>query len=336
MTATVVVRLLVVGAILVLPAAGFAQEATLSGTVTDSTGGVLPGVTVQAVHEASGNTFQAVTDERGTYRIAVRIGVYRITAKLRGLRRPRSGLELLVGQTAVVNLQMSPSGVQESVTVTGDAPLLETTQSSLGGNIDSRQMQELPVNGRNWQDLVVLAPGNRANAVTDAPTSGDRSGNRDYQLNMDGQEVSQNMIGSNRGQPRFSRDAIAEFQFLSSRFDATQGRSSGVQVNAITKSGTNRPSGTFAAYFRDDEFKAADFITDRVLPYSNQQMSGTFGGPIMRDKFHFFANYEYEREPRRAGVLDRLALHSTSRWRARDGCTWVARAWIISSRSRRA
>jgi hypothetical protein len=299
MSATIRVMSIAVAGVLLATCTATAQEAALSGTVVDTTGGVLPGVAVQAVHEASGNTFHAVTDERGSYRLPVRIGVYRITAELSGFTTvTRSGLELLVGQTGVVSFQLSPSGVQESVTVTGEAPLLETTQSSLGGNIDSRQMQELPVNGRNWQDLVVLAPGNRANAVSDAPTSGDRSGNRDYQLNMDGQEVSQNMIGSNRGQPRFSRDAIAEFQFLSSRFDATQGRSSGVQVNAITKSGTNRPAGTFAGYFRDDRLKSADFITGRVLPYSNQQLSGTFGGPILRDKLHFFANYEYEREPR--------------------------------------
>ena len=288
-----------VAAILMAPRIASSQEAALSGTVTDATGGVLPGVTVVAVHEASGNTFQAVTDERGGYRIAVRIGLYRLTAELSGFATlTRSGVEVQVGQTGVVNLQLSPSGVQESVTVTGEAPLIETTQSSLGGNIDARQMQELPVNGRNWQDLVVLAPGNRANAVSDAPTSGDRGGNRDYQLNMDGQEVSQNMIGSNRGQPRFSRDAIAEFQFLSSRFDATQGRSSGVQVNAVTKSGTNMPSGSFSGYFRKDDLKSNDFITGRKLPYSNQQLSTTFGGPIVRDEVHFFANYEYEREPR--------------------------------------
>jgi hypothetical protein len=95
---------------------------------------------------------------------------------------------------------------------------------------------------------------------------------------MDGQEVSVAQ-GGNRGQPRFSRDAIAEFQFLSSRFDATQGRSTGVQVNAITKSGANIPAGSFSGYFRDDNFNAADFIAGNVLPYSNQQLSATFGGP---------------------------------------------------------
>ena len=98
-------------------------------------------------------------------------------------------------------------------------------------------------------------------------------------------------------QPRYSRDAIAEFELITNRFDATQGRSQGMVVNAITKSGTNTPAGTFSGYFRDDAMNAEDFIQQRVLPYSDQQLSGTFGGPIRRDRIHFFGNYEYEREP---------------------------------------
>src|SRR5436190_16210872 len=297
MPATIIRRLLVVCAIVTMPVTAYAQEATLSGTVADSTGGVLPGVTVTALHGASGNTFEAVTDERGTYRIAARAGVYRVTAALTGFSTAtRSGLEVLVGQQVVVNLQMAPSTVQESVTVTAEAPLVDTTSSRLGGNVDPRQTQELPINGRDWLALTTLAPGMRANATDLGPTTGERLGNREFQLNMDGQEVSVAQ-GGNRGQPRFSRDAIAEFQFLSSRFDATQGRSTGVQVNAITKSGTNRSAGSLSGYFRDDAFNAADFIAGNVLPYSNQQLSATFGGPILKDRLHYFANYEYEREP---------------------------------------
>lgn len=290
-----VIGVLVIVVMMALPAAAYPQEATLSGTVTDATGGVLPGVTVTAVHEMSGNTFLGVTDERGTFRIPVRTGIYRMTLELPGFTTlNRGGLELLVGQTAVVSLQMAPSGVQESVTVTGEAPLLDVTQSSLGGNIDPRQMQELPVNGRNWQDLAMLAPGSRANAGGDSPIPRE-SGN--YQINMDGQQITQTVAGSGFGNPRFSRDAIAEFEFVSNRFDATQGRSSGVQVNAISRSGTNTPSGSLSGYFRDERFNAADHVVGRVLPYSDQQVSATFGGPIRKDRIHFFANYEYEREP---------------------------------------
>ena len=120
---------------------------------------------------------------------------HRAAARIRDLTR--SGLELLVGQQAVANLQLAPSTVQESVTVTGEAPLLDVTSSSLGGNIDPRQVSEMPVNGRNWQDLAMLAPGSRANAMDDGkPTQGGgtASGNRrDFQMNLDGQQVSQNL-----------------------------------------------------------------------------------------------------------------------------------------------
>ena len=98
-------------------------------------------------------------------------------------------------------------------------------------------------------------------------------------------------------QPGFSRDAIAEFEFLSNRFDATVGRSLGSTVNAITRSGTNTLSGTFSGYFRDDQFNAADPIAGRVLPYSNRQLGVTFGGPLRRDRVHFFGAFEHESEP---------------------------------------
>ena len=292
--------LLIVGASVALPETGLAQEATLSGTVSDATGGVLPGVTVTATHMASGNTFLAVTDERGAYRLPVRTGVFQVTAELPGFTTAtRSGLPLLVGQQAVLDFQLSPSSVQETVTVTAETPLIDVAGSTVAGNIDPRQMQELPLNGRNWLDLTMLAPGSRTNAVSDAPLAreGIFTEFGSFQINVDGQQVTNNIAGSAFGNPRYSRDAIAEFEFVSNRFDAAQGRSGGVQVNVITKSGTNVPSGSLSGYFRDDRFNAADFIQQRVLPYSNQQLSATFGGPIRRDRTHFFANYEYEREP---------------------------------------
>jgi hypothetical protein len=273
-----------------------AQEVALSGTVTDSTDAVLPGVTVTAVHVDSGNKFTAVTDASGQYRIAaMRAGVYQVTAELAGFTTViRENAELLVGQRGVLNLRMTISTVTESLTVTGAAPLVDLTQSKLGGNIDPRQLSDLPVNGRNWMALTMLAPGSRTNAVTESPF-GTHAGQ--FQLNVDGQQVSNMMACARWGQPKFSRDAIAEFEFISSRFDATQGRSIGVQVNAITKSGTNQYSGTLSGYFRDDAFNAADFIVHRVLPYSDQQVSGTFGGPLKKDKAHFFGYYEGERNP---------------------------------------
>ena len=279
-----------------LPAAGLAQEAVLTGTITDSTGAVLPGVTVTAVHEATGNTFEAVTDGRGAFRIPARIGTYRLTAELPGFSTVnRTGITLQVGQTATVDMSMAVSTLQETVTVTGEAPLIDVSTSVVGGNIDARQVQELPIQGRDWTSLALLAPGNRTTAMGGTPVQ-DRADVREYQLNVDGQQVTQQLgIG---GQPLYSRDSIAEFQFISNRFDATQGRSSGVQVNAVTKSGTNTVSGLASGWFRDSDWNAEDPVLNRVVPFSNQQFSTAVGGPIVRDRLHYFANYEYDRTPK--------------------------------------
>jgi hypothetical protein len=292
-------KALFIAIFLILPVLASAQEAILTGTITDATGGVLPGVTVTVVHDATGNRFESVTDERGIYRIATRVGANTLTAELQGFATAsRAGVQLLVGQTAAVNIQMSPSTVQETVTVTAEAPLLNVTTSSLGGNVDPQQVQELPVNGRNWMALALLAPGSRTsstNATTPLPDRNDGE-NREFQLNVDGQQVSAD-IGTG-GQPRYSQDSIAEFQFLSNRFDATQGRSSGVQVNVITRSGTNQLSGLIRGNFRDDSLNAEHPVLGRVVPINNQQISTALGGPLMRDKLHYFGNFEYEREPR--------------------------------------
>ena len=302
MTSVVVRRFVAVVVVLTLPVAAHAQEAVLGGTVTDSTGAVLPGVTIRAVHEASGNSFEAVTDQRGAYRIPVRVGVFQVRATLAGFTTAtQNGVEVLVGQTVAVNLQLAPGGVAEAVTVTGQTPLIGTT-SSLGGNVDPRQVQELPVNGRNWIALSLLAPGSRTNpsatgtaAQTPLP---DRNGGeaREFQLNIDGQQVSADIgVG---GQPKYSQDSIAEFQFISNRFDATMGRSTGVQVNAVTKSGSNQLSGLFRGNFRNSKFNAENPVLGRVEPIDNQQLSGALGGPIVLNTLHYFANYEYEHEPK--------------------------------------
>jgi hypothetical protein len=289
--------LVVVISILALPAIGFAQEAVLTGTVADSTGAVLPGVTVTAVHAATGNTFVAVSDSRGIYRVPVRVGAYRVTAELSGFNAVmRDGVQLLVGQTATLNLQMALSGVTENVTVTGEAPLLNVSTSEVGTNVDPQQMSELPVQGRDWMTLALLAAGNRTNDMGGAPVQDSREDNPEYQTNIDGQQVTATMGPG--GQPKFSRDTIGEFQFIANRFDATQGRSTGVQVNAITKSGTNALSGLFSGYFRNSDWNAADHVLGVVVPGSEQQWSTAVGGPIIRDRLHYFGHYEFDRSPR--------------------------------------
>src|SRR3954469_14116463 len=243
----VVRRLLVFALVLLVPAASYAQDATLTGTVKDTSGGVLPGVTITALHEATGNTFVAVTDSVGAFRLPVRTGTYRLTVELPGFATIMRSVTLLLGQIAAVDLQLSPSTVQESVTVTGEAPLIDTQSSVLAGNIDPKQMQELPINGRNWMDLAMLAPVGRQNQMSGVPLL--RQGYS--QINIDGQQVTNNYIGIGDDQPGFSRDSIAEFEVITNRFDATQGRSAGMIANAITKSGTNAFSGGIGGYFRD-------------------------------------------------------------------------------------
>ncbi len=284
-------RLIAVLTLATMPASALAQEATLSGTVSDSSGGVLPGVTVTALHEATGNTYLAVTDERGAFRVPVRTGGYQLVVELPGFSTITRRTELLVGQTAVVTLEMAPAALEEAITVRAEAPLIDTASSALGSNVDPRQMRELPLNGRNFVDLTMLAPGSRQNASAD-----ELGGIGSFQLNVDGLRVTQNQTGG-FGQPKYSRDAIAEFEFISNRFDAIYGGSSGTIVNAITKSGTNEFSGSMSGYFRNDRFIAEDFVARRVLPYSDSQLSWTLGGPLLRNRAHFFGNFEYEREP---------------------------------------
>jgi hypothetical protein len=290
------VLLLCLCTLVLLPAAASAQESTITGTITDATGAVLPGVAILAVHEATGNQFEAVSDGRGIFRIPVRVGTYRLSAELPGFTRiERMGVQLLVGQTVTLNMQMSPSTIQETVTVTGEAPLIETTQSTVGGNIDPLQMSELPVQGREWMALALLAPGNRTTQIGDEPVTVPREDNPAFALNLDGQQVG-NTLGA-LNQPRYSRDTIAEFEFVSNRFDATQGRSPAAMVNAVTKSGTNAFAGHFSGTFRDSEWSAEDHVLERKVPFKNQQYSTTAGGPIMRDRMHYFGNYEYSRTP---------------------------------------
>jgi len=298
-------RAVLIGAILLLPVAAWAQDAVLTGTVTDSTGGVLPGVTVTATNQATGNKFVGVTDERGIYRMPVRVGTYQVIAELQGFSTAmRNGVDLLVGQTASLNMQLGPSTLQETVTVTGEAPLIDLKNSTIGGNVDPKQVQELPVNGRNWMALALVAPGSRTDpfatgTAAQTPLPDRNNGEaRDFQLNVDGQQVSAD-IGTG-GQPKYSQDSIAEFQFVANRFDATMGRSTGVQVNAITKSGSNQLQGLVRGNFRDSRWNAKNPVLGVKEPIKNQQYSFTLGGPIVKDKLHYFGNYEYERQPQTA------------------------------------
>ncbi len=282
-----------------IPAVAIAQgTSSMTGRVTDESRAVLPGVTVVATEVSTGREYVAVTDQSGQYRLpSVQPGTYRVRAELTGFATVvTENVELLVGRDAAVPFAMRVATLQETLTVTAAAPLVSTRSSTVAGNIDRRQMEDLPILGRNWLDMSLLVKGITANSA-----QGNRAGvvrDDQFQLNVDGQQITQGISASDSfGQPRISREAIAEYELATSMYDVTQGRSVGIQVQAISRSGTNDLHGAVYGNFRDDAFNAADKVARRVLPYSNTQTGFSIGGPIVRNRVHYFGSYEYEREP---------------------------------------
>ena len=275
----------------------YAQQASIVGVATDDTKAVLPGVNVTAVDQAAGRQLVAVTNDKGEYRLQnMPPGKYSLQAELSGFSTVRfKDVELLVGQNATIPFTMKLAQVSETLTVIGETPLVDTTSAQVSGNVDRRQMEQLPLQGRNWMELSKLVKGVTANDIGNSIGTGAMDDL--WQLNLDGQQITQKVAGSGFGQPRFSRESIAEFQIVTSMFDITQGRSAGMEIQAISKSGTNNLSGSTYGYFRSDSFNAPDLVAKKVLPYANQQIGATLGGPIVKDKVHFFGSYEYEREP---------------------------------------
>src|SRR5262249_21043134 len=278
----------------------FAQvEATIVGTVSDESKAVLPGVTVTAIDLAIGRQFTDVTNPRGEYRLVrLQAGKNKLQGERPGF--PTSGfseIELLVGQNATIPFTMKVASIEESLTVSAAAPLVDTRQAQVSGNVDRRQMEELPINGRNWLQLSTMVKGITANQITDTSTPNGSSRTAAFRVNLERQETTQETSVTGFGQPGISRDAIAEYQIVTNMFDVTMGRSVGLQVQAISKAGSNNYGGSMYGYFRSDKLNAADAYTGKVLPYSNQQVGGTFGGPIIKDKMHYFFSYEYQREP---------------------------------------
>jgi len=286
---------LTISFLIVSVAVASAQEASLAGSIVDGTKASLPGATVTATMIATGRVTTAVSDERGEYRLrGLAPGRYKVQAELSGFSTVViPDIELLVGQNRSLPFAMQVASLSETLTVTGEAPLVDVSSTQVAGNVDRRQMEELPLQGRNWMELAMQVKGITANAVDTTPGVRDRQ----FQLNLDGQEITQQVAGSGFGQPKFSREAIAEFQVVTNLFDITQGRSLGIQVQAISRSGTNNYDGSVYGYFRDDKWNAKDFVANRVLPYANQQIGAAFGGPVIRDKAHFFLSIERENEP---------------------------------------
>ncbi len=275
--------------------AAYAQQTGITGKVTDAQGAAIADAAVE-VKQVGGSAFTTKTNAAGTYLIpSLSAGDYVVTVTTAGFSTVRTKVSMLVGQTPDVDVTLPISGTAESVVVEANAIAVDTTSSTVAGNITPDDVKGLPINGRNYMALATLVPGVRINAITnDTPLGGNNSGK--FQINLDGLQVTQDTADASFGQPRFSPDAISQFQIITNRFDATLGRSSGVYVNVQSKTGNNVIHGSGFGYFRSDAFNAADPIIKKVTALSDQQYGGTFGGPILKDRLWYFGSYEGEHQ----------------------------------------
>lgn len=283
---------------------GFGQETGFTGVVTDQQGGVIPGAKVE-VKRTNGGTFVATTDSHGVYVVpGVPAADYMVSATAPGFGAAVKSVLLLVGQLATVDLVLPVANAASTVVVEASSALaIDTTGSAVAGNVTPRQVEDVPIDGRNYVELSALVPGIKANSFGNTPVdSGQFTNDGDaetgkFQITMDGLQVSQDSVGSFFGQPHFSQYAIAQFQIITNRFDATDGRSAGIYVNLQSKTGTDQIHGGLFGYFRNSFFNAADPIAKVVLPFSDQQFGGTLGGPVKSEKLWYFGSYEGERNP---------------------------------------
>ena len=305
-------RLLAVSVILVVPAVAFAQEAALTGTVTDATMAVLPGVTIKAVHAASGNTFEAVTDQRGAYRIPVRVGVYKITRELSGFNTvTRDGVEMLVGQTTTINLQMAPAAWPRSMTVTGAgaAHRNHDVEPRLATSIRGR-CTELPSQGRNWMSLALLAPGNRTNAQGATAGAGPRRRPRiPAQRRRPAGDVEPGHREPVPLQQRRDRRVPVHLEPVRRDAGPLVGRA-GERHHQV---GHQQLAGIVRRQLpRQRLERGGSGAQQGRCRTRTSRSAGPIGGPIMQNKLHFFANYEYEHQPLTSIWTDAVSRRSTS------------------------
>lgn len=283
------------------------DTATMVGTVRDGSGAVLPKANVTVKNIATGITQTVQTDEEGNFQINnVKIGVYTVSAEAAGFSKAvAENIQVTVGARLRVDLAMKAGSVNETVTVTGSAPLLETESSDRGQVINKEQIVNLPLNGRSYADLALLTPG-----VLRSWLAAQETGTRDASFNVNGLRsalnnfvmdgVDNNSYGtSNQGFSnqvvQASPDAVQEFRVQTNNFSAEFGRAGGAVINAAIRSGTNQFHGTAYDYLRNTALNATGFFkpTRGIKPTLIQNQFGfTVGGPIIKDKTFFFLDYE--------------------------------------------
>jgi hypothetical protein len=298
-------RVVVLLACLVLaamPSAAQTTTSTIEGTVTDASGAVLPGADVTARGVTVAAERSTTTDAKGVYRLtAMPAGTYTVTVTFTGLAASASTLEVTLNRVVTFDVTLQVGGVAETIAVS--SPVLDVSTSSTGSTITPREITELPVNGRNYLDLLAMVPGVAINRQVDPnndrsnPILGERSGNNNFLI--DGQSNKDTVNGGPAQQ--FNQETIAEFQVLTSGYKAEFGQASGAVVNVITKSGTNLFDGIGSLFFRDDALDSSNSLDPtrtEPLPLRRYDSSLALGGPVVRDKMFFFGSVEHIGEDR--------------------------------------
>src|SRR6266571_4847609 len=286
---------------------------TISGVVQDSSGAVIPGVSVTARNLDTGIDRTVTTDEGGRYTAPnLTLGNYEVQGQLSGFQTEiRSGITLTVGREAVVNLALKVGLISDKVTITAEAPLVESTTSAMSSLVDERTIRDLPLNGRSWDNLALLQPGvvsvgaGQGSAAFDFGT-GTRfnvNGSRAYANSflLDGTDINDHANGTPGGSAgtNLGVDGVQEFKINTLVSPAEFGRSSGGVVSAVTRSGTNDFHGAGFEFLRNNAMDSLGYFDDvnhggtgTIAPYRRNQFGGALGGPIKKDKTFFFGTYE--------------------------------------------
>ena len=289
-----------------VPAAAQVTTADIVGRVTDATGAVLPGATITIENVATHDTRSVPSNETGDYLFnLLPIGAYSVKVELQGFTSQNTRITLSAGDRVRFDAKLTVGQVAENVTVTGESPLLQTDTATVSSLVSTKAVQDLPVSGRNVQQLVQLVPGafeGLPNSLASGTRPDDRrqtsaisiNGSLDNQNNqlIDGIDNNERAIGTVGVKP--SIDAIAEVKVQTSMYTAEVGRTSGGVVNIITKSGSNDFHGSGFEFYRNDRFDARNFFATNVdKPVLHQnQYGGSLGGPVMKNRTFFFADYE--------------------------------------------
>ena len=306
-----------------------ASSGALVGTVTDTSGGLVPNATVALTNSATNQTQTTTTSANGTYRFPLLSpGTYNIRVSVQGFKSVTvQNIVVNVTETPVIDAKLEVGETTQEVVVTGQAPAIDTESSANGGLVDNKVITDIPLTTRNYTQVLSLTTGVTV-AVYNAASLG--TGNVDVNTNgMSTQFNTYSMDGANAGNwesgstagggssvgiPIPNPDALQEFKIQTSQFDAGYGREPGANVNVVTKSGTNEFHGDLWEFLRNDVFNANDFFlkqTNQPEPNLKQnQFGGTFGGPIKKDKLFFFGSYQGTRQVNgfaaTAHVTDRL------------------------------